>query len=238
MHDLPLPVHMAITTPESEHIDARPARSDPQNTPRRRRLGWVVVWLIVAAIVFVLFCDLCTRLMAKNALHDNIQQLPPQQVGLLFGCSDRTGGRENLFFRYRIDAAISLWEAGKLRRLIVSGDNRRVDYNEPMKMKKALMARGFPESAIVCDFAGRRTLDSVVRAHRVFGESTILCITQRFQNERAICIAHAFDIHATGFNAQDVPQHLALRTRLRELAARVRLWLDLHLFGTQPHFNI
>lgn len=202
-----------------------------------KRLIAPTALVIFATLSFILYCDLNTRFRAKAFLYSGIDEVPAQQVGLLFGCSDRTRGRENLFFRYRIDATVTLWHRGKLQRVIVSGDNRRVDYNEPIKMKKALMARGLPESAIICDFAGRRTLDSVVRAARVFGESKLLCITQQFQNERAICIARSFGIAAMGFNAEDVPQHNALRTRIRELGARVRLWLDLNVFHTQPHFN-
>jgi SanA protein len=143
-------------------------------------------------------------------------------------------GRENLYFRYRIDAAVRVWKSGKLETLIVSGDNRSRYYNEPEKMKQALIERGIPEERIVCDFAGLRTLDSVVRAKEIFGADSMLFISQRFQNERAIYLAKANGIEAYGFNARDVETQAGWKTKIREVGERVKMWLDVNFLNTRP----
>ncbi|MEI7431071.1 MAG: ElyC/SanA/YdcF family protein, partial [Betaproteobacteria bacterium] len=107
-------------------------------------------------------------------------------------------------------------------------------YNEPNKMKQALIERGIPANRIVCDFAGLRTLDSVVRAKEIFGADSILFISQRFQDERAIYLAQANGIQAYGFAARDVETHDGLKTKLREVGARVKMWLDVNFLNTRP----
>lgn len=158
------------------------------------------------------------------------------KVGLVFGTTDRVNGRENPYFRYRIDAAVRVWKSGKLDTLIVSGDNDSspLYYNEPEKMKQALMERGIPGDRIVCDRWGLRTLDSVVRAKEIYGTNTVLLISQRFQNERAIYLAKAHGIDAYGFNAQDVETQAGLKTKIREVGARVKMWLDVNFLNTRP----
>ena len=118
--------------------------------------------------------------------------------------------------------------------LIVSGDNRSKYYNEPQKMKNALIEEGVPASRIVCDYAGLRTLDSVVRAKKIFGADKILVISQRFQNERAIYLAQANGIEAFGFNAEDVELQAGYKTKIREVGARVKMWLDVNFLDTAP----
>jgi SanA protein len=127
-----------------------------------------------------------------------------------------------------------LWKAGKIKTVIVSGDNRTRYYNEPEKMRQALIDRGIPQDRIVCDSAGLRTLDSVVRAKVIFGANPILFISQRFQNQRAIYLAKANGIEAYGYNAHDVEAHIGLRTQIREVGARFKMWLDVNLLETRP----
>ena len=197
------------------------------------------VWVGMGAVI-VLFLGVVTyanftpNWAARGRLFTDVAALPATKVGLVFGTTDRVNGRENLYFRYRIDAAVRVWKAGKLETLIVSGDNRSQYYNEPEKMKQALVERGIPRERIVCDFAGLRTLDSVVRAKEIFGTNTILVISQRFQNERAIYLAKANGIEAYGFNARDVEPHVGLKTKIREVGARVKMWLDVNFLNTRP----
>ena len=160
--------------------------------------------------------------------------IPSTKVGLLLGTTDTVNGRENLYFRYRIEAAADIWKAGKVDTLIVSGDNRTRYYNEPEKMKRALVKRGVPADRIVCDYAGLRTLDSVVRAKEIFSANSILVISQRFHNERAIYLAKANGIEAYGFDARDVHTQAGLKTKLREVGARVKMWLDVNFLDTRP----
>jgi len=131
---------------------------------------------------------------------------------------------------------VKVWKAGKVETLIVSGDNREKYYNEPEKMKAALIEEGVPKDRIVCDYAGLRTLDSVVRAKEIFGAERILVISQRFQNERAIYLAQANGMDAYGFNAEDVEVSAGFKTKLREVGARVKMWLDVNFLDTRPKY--
>jgi SanA protein len=167
----------------------------------------------------------------------DVAALPAVQVGLVLGCSPRTAdGRANLYFQRRIAAAAALFRAGKVQYLLVSGDNSRPDYDEPSAMLGALVALGVPAERIVPDYAGFRTLDSVLRAHSVFGLSELIVVSQRFHNERAIYLARARGIRAYGYDAADVGGAAGLRTQLREVFSRLAAVLDVELLHTAPRF--
>lgn len=136
-------------------------------------------------------------------------------------------GKNNLYFDYRIKAATELYSAGKIKYILVSGDNRRNDYNEPEEMKQALIATGIPEQQIILDYAGLRTLDSVIRAHLIFGLERFTLISQEFHNERAIFLAQQNHLQVIGYNAQDVSAYAGFKTNLRELLARVKVFMDI-----------
>jgi len=188
----------------------------------------------LAAAGVIAYANFTAIWASRGRLYTDVSALPATKVGLVFGTTDRVNGRENLYFRYRIDAAVRVWKSGKLETLIVSGDNRSPFYNEPEKMKQALIERGIPGDRIVSDFAGLRTLDSVVRAKEIFGADSILFISQRFQNERAIYLAQANGIQAYGFNARDVEAQAGMKTKIREVGARVKMWLDVNFLNTRP----
>jgi SanA protein len=200
-----------------------------------RRLGFSALAALVICVLVIAYANLTATWASRGRLFDSVTDLPEAEVGLVFGTTDRINGRENLYFRYRIDAAVRVWKSGKIKTLIVSGDNRSPYYNEPEKMRQALVERGIPSKRIVCDFAGLRTLDSVVRAKEIFGATSILFISQRFQNERAIYLAEANGMDAYGFNAQDLhTQAGGLKTQVREIGARVKMWLDVNFLNTRP----
>lgn len=190
--------------------------------------------LLLTVAGLITYANMLPVLAARGRLFDEIDNLPAAKVGLVFGTTDNFKGRENRYFRYRIDAAVKVWNAGKVETLIVSGDNREKNYNEPEKMKAALVARGLPKDRIICDYAGLRTFDSVVRAKKIFGADTILFISQRFQNERAIYLAKALSMEAYGFNAEDVEFRAGFKTKIREVGARVKMWLDVNFLDTKP----
>lgn len=169
-------------------------------------------------------------------MYDNITETPSKKVGLLLGTAKYVkGGWINLYYTHRIAAAIELYKAGKIKYILISGDNGRESYDEPTLMKEDLKAAGIPESAIYLDYAGFRTLDSVVRCKRIFGELDILVISQQFHNERAVFIARAKEMQAIGYNAQDINAKYGFKTRIREYLARTKMFLDLW-FGKEPKF--
>ena len=173
----------------------------------------------------------------RARIFDSPAALPSNRVGLVLGTARYVrGGQRNLFFIYRMEAALALFNAGKIEYILVSGDNSTHSYNEPRAMKEALIARGVPAERIIMDFAGFRTLDSVVRAKQVFGQSSLTVISQRFHNERAILIGLHNGIDMVGFNARDVYIGQGVKTYLREIPARALVLVDLFLLGTDPRF--
>lgn len=166
---------------------------------------------------------------------DELDSLPREKACLVLGAARYTAnGQENLYFKYRIHAAQRVFAAGKCTHLVVSGDNRFAHYNEPEEMKQSLMRLGVPEARITCDYAGGRTLDSVLRFQRIFGQSSGIVISQKFHNQRALYIGQAHGLRLHGFNAQDVPLAIGIKTELREILARVRAFLDVHILHTEP----
>lgn len=199
-----------------------------------RRLGLAFMALLLAFAAVVAYANVTAIWASRGRIFTDVEQVPKIKVGLVFGTTSRVAGRENLYFRYRIEAATQVWNAGKVEKLIVSGE-RSGYYNEPNKMRQALIERGIPADRIERDFAGWRTLDSVVNAKDIFGADPILCISQRFQNERAIYLAQAHGITAYGFDARDVEIHDGFKTKLREVGARVKMWLDVNFLNTRLH---
>lgn len=198
------------------------------------------IWLGTAGITCCLAAIVvCNRLIDKNSsgkVFNPSDSIPYNPTGLVLGTIPKLKDwRPNLYFEYRMDAAAALYKAGKVKYLIISGDNHRNDYNEPEEMKKALLARGIPRKALYLDYAGLRTLDSVMRAKEIFGQDSLTVISQRFHNERAIYLADAFGIHAIGYNAKDVSLSKGYKTQIRELLARVKVFIDLFT-SKQPKY--
>lgn len=197
-------------------------------------------WLFI--IIFLLFfsiigCNYWITNSSKTQLYSDINNIPERKVGLVLGASKKTSrGTTNLYFTYRILAAYQLFKANKVQYLLLSGDNHDKDYDEPSDMREALMALGVPDSCIILDYAGFRTLDSVVRCNEVFGEDSITIVSQEFHNQRALFIANKNNINAIGFNAKEVNKNYSFKTRLREYFARVKCVLDIYVFYTSPKF--
>ncbi|MCD8261279.1 MAG: YdcF family protein [Bacteroides sp.] len=193
-------------------------------------------WFFFSLIILITLCNVYIVKYAGKRCYDQVEELPFHKVGLVLGTSpDLSNGRPNLYFTYRIDAAAELYKQGKIHYIIVSGDNSRRSYNEPEEMKKALVELGVPEHVIFPDYAGFRTLDSVVRAKAIFGQTHLTIISQKFHNERAVYLAGRNGIEAVGYNARDVNTKAGFKTRTRELFARVKVFIDL-IFQKKPKF--
>lgn len=165
-----------------------------------------------------------------------LEDVPTKKVALILGTSQYLrNGSTNLYFKFRIEAVQDLWEAGKIKYVLVSGDNSTKSYDEPTAIRKALIKKGIPADRIVLDYAGFRTLDSMVRAKKVFGQEDFIVVSQQFHVERALVLARFNDIKAYGYNAVDVTEYAGFRTKLREYFARMKLWVDI-VFGVDPKF--
>lgn len=198
---------------------------------------WFLAALLAQAAAVAVFplADLRIRQGAEGKLYSRIADVPERPVALVLGTAAKVpDGRDNLFFKFRVRAAADLYHAGKVRHLLVSGDNRAKSYDEATDMRNALVALGVPESAIVRDHAGFRTLDSVIRCKRVFGQDSVTIVSQRFHNERALYIARHEGIDAVGYCARDVPISGSPATYVREYFARVMALVDVHLLHRSP----
>lgn len=172
---------------------------------------------------------------SKPYLFSDTTIIPFNRVGIVLGTSKQSRyGGSNAFFYKRILAAAQLYHSGKVKKLIVSGDNRFNDYNEPRDMREALIRNGVPDSCIISDFAGLRTFDSMVRCKQIFGQDSVTVISQQFHNERAIYIARHSGIHCIGFNAPDVTTSRSVLVSMREYLSRFKCLLDIHILGTRP----
>lgn len=195
----------------------------------------LVRFLLVIGLVAIT-TDILISNHAKGKTTDEVEAIAHNKVGMVLGTSKfLTNGRENLYFTYRIQAAAELYHNRKIDFILVSGDNGSKYYDEPTQFKKALIEQGIPEEVIYLDYAGFRTLDSVVRAKKVFGQSSLTIISQKFHNERAIYLAEKNGITAIGFNAQDVTVKYGFKTRIREYLARTKAIIDV-LLGVDPKF--
>ncbi len=202
-----------------------------------KRLAGLGVFGLAGAGIAIWASDRWVESVAAKHCHETVDQVPAMPVALVLGCSPLVGTRTNYFFEHRMDTAAQLYRSGKVKALIVSGDNSTKEYDEPTAMKEALVKRGVPESAIYSDYAGFRTLDSVVRADSIFGQKHFIIVSQRFHNERAVFLARQRGLEAEAVNAKDVDTPSAKKTYLREYLARVQAVLDVTVLQTQPKFD-
>ena len=196
-----------------------------------------IAWLAVACLALIATCDIAVKATAHGRTYDNVSDIPHNRVGLLLGTNSTTPrGTHNYYYTHRINAAAELFHAGKVDYLLISGDNSSKHYDEPTMMRDSLLLHGVPADRIVLDYAGFRTLDSVIRAKEVFGQSSFTIISQKFHNERALVQARYYGIDAIAYNADDVILGYPwIKVQCRERLARVKLYLDL-LTGKQPKF--
>lgn len=203
---------------------------------RLRRRLWRLFW--TALIVIALLTLLANRWVINSTdayVYRNWALLPENDVGLVLGTSPYTGnGKPNPHFYGRIEAAVQLYQIGKIRHIIVSGANPDETYNEPRQMRKELVKAGIPDNVITMDFAGLRTLDSITRAHDVFGLDRITVITQEYHAYRAVFIGKKINMRIAAYAAPGPGPHFQPYTR--EIFARVKAVLDLFVLRTQPKF--
>lgn len=193
--------------------------------------------LIVAGIIFIAWANYSIKKGSNIYVSYNIDDVPETKTALLLGTSKNlNSGVPNAYFYNRIRAATDLYKSGKIQYIIVSGDNSTKDYNEPEDMLLTLMQEGIPQDKIFLDHAGFRTLDSVVRAKEIFGQTKLVIISQKFHNERAVFLAKQNGIEAFGYNAKDVNKYAGFKTNMREYLAKAKAYWDL-IFGIEPKFG-
>lgn len=186
----------------------------------------ILFWTGIAAIILVLGARLFTGLYAKSRI-DTIDSVPNMPVAIVFGAGLQRDGTPSPVLRDRVKTAAELYFAGKVKKLLFSGDNRFVDYNEPGAMRAYAISLGVPEEAIVQDFAGRRTYDSCYRAKYIFGVDEAILVTQNYHLPRALFTCNGIGLKAVGINAdqRNYSRYSLLVWNVRELpASLIALW--------------
>lgn len=202
-----------------------------------KKLLKIIIWMIgigmALCIILMLSCDFLVSSHAKGKIYEDVETIPYRETGLLLGTTPQTriGRHVNRFFVFRIAAAEKLYKAGKIKTILISGDENSLDgVNEVESMRDSLIARGIPSNAIMLDGRGFRTLESIIRAKQVFGLQSFTLISQKFHNERALYQADHLNLNIkdpVAFNAESPRSAMATITYMREYLARVKLFLDL-----------
>lgn len=191
-----------------------------------KRLKETLVSISFFFIVITFTANFLVYFNSINKTFSDPSKLESREVGLLLGTSKYTSsGESNSYYENRLLAAKFLLEEGKIKKILASGDNQYKEYNEPLRMQKDLIGMGIPESKIFLDYAGFRTLDSVIRSNKVFGQDQITVISQEFHNKRALLIAELNGIDAIAYNAEDPNPFKILPPR--EFLARIKLLFDI-----------
>ena len=197
---------------------------------RRRQILYFSIAILAILAIIVALCNISVDRNAEGRTFSNINDVPTMQTALLLGTNPKTrdGKRLSSFYLARINATAELYKHGKFRQLIISGDKRE-GYDEPQTMRHDLIERGVPDSIIMMDGQGYRTLLSLKNSKQYFGIHDMIIISQKWHNERSIFLADKMNIKAVGYNADDIRHPRAIWTHIRELLARVKLFIDLYV---------
>lgn len=195
-----------------------------------------VFCFILVVLISLIGIDLWISTQTSEHIYSSIDSLPHRPVAIVPGTSKFIRHDLNPFYQSRIDAARSVYFLGKTEKLLLSGDNAARNYNEPWTMKRDMLKVGIPEEDIILDYAGFRTLDTIVRAKEIFNADHFIIITQKFQCERALFIAEYKGIDAICLAVPGAKGSDSSYIRAREILARVKAVLDLYLLKIKPKF--
>jgi len=208
---------------------------DRMGHPLQIGMKWLTV-ILLWGIALLIIVDAIISMSVASRIYLHADQLPEMPVALVLGTSKYIGRTPNDFYRFRIEAAIDLIRRQKVRGLILSGDNATRYYNEPITMQRDLLRAGIPATQLTLDYAGFRTLDSILRVKRVFAQQQVVIVSQYFHCERALFIALKNDLDAVCYAAENTRGWSAVKIRLREVLARIQALFDLYLLNTDARF--
>lgn len=196
---------------------------------------WTFITIVSIVIVVIVWCQIAVAGAAWGRLYSDVDKIPHREVGLLLGTNPKgRTGNPNLFFLRRIDAATALYKHGKIDRFILSGTKRETPFlDEPEAMRKALLEKGVPDSILILDGQGFRTINSVLKAKESYNVDSCTIISQRFHNVRTLFLASRIGIDAIAYNAANTP-NLKWRFRMigREALTRVKAVFEVKKYKT------
>lgn len=194
-----------------------------------------ILFLAVAALLILGLPMVFAELHSHERTFTS-DQAPTASVAIVFGAGLNRDGSPGAVLRDRVSTGVDLYFSGKVQKLLMSGDNRFADYNEPAAMQAYAIELGVPENDIVLDYAGRRTYDTCYRAIHIFGVSNALLVTQDYHLPRALITCKGLGLDAMGVVADQRDYHPIsfTRWRIREIpATAVALW-DVYIYRPLP----
>ena len=204
--------------------------------PGRATLRWIaaaLAFLLLVAIVFPLTLRWWVDRRFRKLIY-TVENVPPRRVAVVFGAGITADGRPMPALADRVWTAAQLYHTGRVQKLLMSGDNRYVHYNEPEAMRRYALQQGVPDEDIVLDYAGRRTYDTCYRARDIFQVQEAILVTQWFHLDRALYTCDKLGIDAVGVAADRRDYRSARYWWLREVAAVTVAWLDLSVLHPTP----
>ncbi len=204
-----------------------------------KRLFVTLFLLGAIGSITVIAFNLITHATYASRMYANIDAVPIEdtpRVAIVFGAGlTRSGGPTPVLYD-RVATAVDLYNRGVVNKLLLTGDNRFIDYNEPEAMRQTALQLGVPDSALVLDYAGRRTYDSCYRAREIFGVSRAILVTQAFHLDRALYLCDALGLDSIGVVADRRDYTASSRTwwSIRESVATVAAWLDVNVLKPTP----
>lgn len=195
----------------------------------------ILIFIAVLGVIILALSRLITGLYAR-ARTFTVGNVPTHRVAIVFGAGLWRNGTATPVLKDRVQTAANMYFAGKVEKLLMSGDNRFVEYNEPAVMREVALSLGVPETAIVVDFAGRRTYDTCYRARAIFGVTEAILVTQAFHLPRAIYECSRLGVDSVGVNAdlRVYSKSSVLYWNARELFATVAALWDLNISHPVP----
>lgn len=218
----------------------RPSRRRASSRPRfrlrrvlRTPAAKVVLTCLAALIILgpLVFARLWVHSAAVGSIY-SAAKVPSCRVALILGARVHKDGSLSKTLKSRVDTGIDLYRSGKAQKLLMSGDNRFIRYNEPRRMREYAIAQGVPPEDVAMDFAGRRTYDSIYRARVIFGQSKLIVVTQRFHMDRALFLCK--ELGVTGYGVVAPNGTLDLRNDLREFPASAGALVDVYIHRPSP----
>ena len=195
----------------------------------------ILIIMLCIAVIIIGGLRLAMLKITEGNIY-TLETVPSKRAVLVPGAGLNYQGVPSAALRDRLDAAIWLYDQGKVEKLLLTGDNSEVKYNEPGAMRTYALEQGIPDEDLVLDFAGRRTYDSCVRAHEIFGLDEVIVVTQAYHLPRAVFLCEHAEIDTVGAPVQQsryIPSRYAF-WHIREMLATVMAWLDVYLIHPTP----
>jgi SanA protein len=193
----------------------------------------MLTWLLIAVIALPALTRVFTALNAANRVFAKAADAPAERVAIVFGAGVRNGYPTAMLYD-RVAAAVELYKAGKVQKLLMSGDNRFENYNEPAAMRRTALQLGVPDGDIALDLAGRSTYDTCYRAKEIFSLDSAILVTQRFHLDRALMLCDAVGIKASGYNSDRRAYRALWWNHLREVPATLNAVIEAYVTRPKP----